>query len=287
VFTCKAVRDGDEWVINGWKFFSSHARWAAFLIVMVVTDPDVPIHSGASMFIVPADTPGVEIVRNVGHLGDKINDGSHALVHYDDVRVPADHLLGEEGKAFAVAQVRLGGGRVHHAMRAVGHVQKCLDMMCERALSRYTQGTILADKYSVQSYIADTYAELMSFRLMVLYTAWRIDKIQDYSAVRHDIAAIKAMTPQVMGNAVQRAIQVHGALGITNELPLAHLLQASVTMGIVDGPTEVHKVSVARQLLKRYTPADGMWPSEWLPGRMDRAKAKFEAQLGREVVSSR
>ena len=285
VFQTRAVRDGDEWVINGWKFFSSHARWAEFLIVMVVTDPDVPIHSGASMFIVPTDTPGVNIVRNVGLGGEPINEGSHGLVHYENVRVPADNLLGGEGKGFAAAQVRLGGGRVHHAMRAVGQVQRCLDMLCERALSRYTQGSILADKYSVQSYIADTYAELMSFKMLVLYTAWRIDKVQDYPAVRHDIAAIKVLTPQVLMNAVQRTIQVHGALGVTNELPLAHLWQAAISMGIIDGPTEVHKVTVARQLLKRYKPAEGMWPSEWIPGRMEAAKEKFADYLEHEIAN--
>jgi acyl-CoA dehydrogenase len=286
VFQTRAVRDGDEWVINGWKFFSSHARWAEFLIVMVVTDPDVPIHSGASMFIVPTDTPGVNIVRNVGLGGEPINEGSHGLVHYENVRVPAENLLGGEGKGFAAAQVRLGGGRVHHAMRAVGQVQRCLDMLCERALSRYTQGSILADKYSVQSYIADTYAELMSFKMLVLYTAWRIDKVQDYPAVRHDIAAIKVLTPQVLMNAVQRTIQVHGALGVTNELPLARMWQGAISMGIIDGPTEVHKVTVARQLLKRYKPAEGMWPSEWIPGRMDAAKEKFADYLEHEIANS-
>jgi acyl-CoA dehydrogenase len=275
VFQTNAVRDGDEWVINGWKFFSSHARWATFLIVMVITDPDVEIYRGASMFIVPADTPGVEIVRNVGLAGEPIDDGSHALVHYDDVRVPAENLLGGEGQAFAVAQTRLGGGRVHHAMRTVGLVQRCLDMLCERALSRYTAGSLLAEKYSVQSYIADTYAELMSFKMLVLYTAWRIDQLHDYAAVRHDIAAIKVLTPQVLTNAVQRTIQVHGALGITNEMPLASMWQAAIIMGLVDGPTEVHKVTVARQLLKRYRPAEGMWPSEWLPGRIEQAREKF------------
>jgi acyl-CoA dehydrogenase len=234
---------------------------------------------------VPTNTPGVNIVRNVGLGGEPINEGSHGLVHYENVRVPADNLLGGEGKGFAAAQVRLGGGRVHHAMRAVGQVQRCLDMLCERALSRYTQGSILADKYSVQSYIADTYAELMSFKMLVLYTAWRIDKVQDYPAVRHDIAAIKVLTPQVLMNAVQRTIQVHGALGVTNELPLSHLWQAAISMGIIDGPTEVHKVTVARQLLKRYKPAEGMWPSEWIPGRIEAAKEKFADYLEHEIAN--
>jgi len=285
VFTTRAVRDGDEWVINGWKFFSSHARWATFLIVMTVTDPDVPIYKGASMFVVPTDTPGVNIVRNVG-LGDEdLNDGSHALIHYEDVRVPNDNLLGGEGQAFAVAQTRLGGGRVHHAMRAVGQVQRCLDMMCERALSRYTQGSLLADKQTVQGYIADTYAELMQFRLLVLYTAWRIDKVQDYAAVRHDIAAIKVLTPKVLHDAVQRAIQVHGALGISNELPLAQMWRGAAAQGVIDGPTEVHRISIARQLLKRYRPVEGMWPSEWIPAKVDAAQEKFAHLIEDEVAN--
>jgi acyl-CoA dehydrogenase len=285
VFTTRAVRDGDEWVINGWKFFSSHARWATFLIVMTVTDPDVPIYKGASMFVVPTDTPGVNIVRNVGLGEENLNDGSHALIHYEDVRVPHENLLGGEGQAFAVAQTRLGGGRVHHAMRTVGQVQRCLDMMCERALSRYTQGSLLAEKQNVQSYIADTYAELMQFKLFVLYVAWRIDKVQDYSAVRHDIAAIKVLTPKVLHDAVQRAIQVHGALGVSNELPLAHMWRAAAAQGVIDGPTEVHRTAVARQLLKRYQPAEGMWPSEWIPGKVGAAEEKFAALLEHEVAN--
>ena len=283
VFQTRAVRDGEEWVINGWKFFSSHARWASFLIVMVVTDPDVEIYRGASMFIVPAETPGIEIVRNVGLGGEPINDGAHGLVNYRDVRVPGENLLGGEGQGFAIAQTRLGGGRIHHAMRTVGMVQRCLDMLCERALSRFTQGTILADKQTVQSYIADTYAELMSFKMFVLYVAWRIDKLHDYPAVRHDIAAIKVLTPQVLQSAVQRTIQVHGALGVTNELPLAHWWQAALAMGLVDGPTEVHRVAVARQLLKRYTPAEGQWPSEWIPAKIEQAERKFSDRLEHEV----
>jgi acyl-CoA dehydrogenase len=285
VFTTRAVRDGDEWVINGWKFFSSNARWASFLIVMTVTDPDVPIYKGASMFIVPAGTPGLNVVRNIG-LGDEpLNEGSHGLVHYDDVRVPAENLLGGEGQAFAVAQTRLGGGRIHHAMRTVGQVQRCLDMMCERALSRSTQGGLLAEKQTVQGYIADTYAELMQFKLFVLYVAWRIDELQDYAAVRHDIAAIKVLTPKVLHDAVQRAIQVHGALGISNELPLASMWRAAAAQGLVDGPTEVHRIAVARQLLKRYQPAEGRWPSEWIPAKVERAKEKFAALLEHEVAN--
>src|SRR3954451_8230558 len=180
-FVTRAEKDGDEWVINGWKFFSSNAHSASFLIVMVVTNPEVSAYQGMSMFLVPSDTPGVNIVRNVGLMGERLGtQGHHALIHYDNARVPAENLLGGEGQAFAIAQTRLGGGRIHHAMRTVGMCQKAIDMMCERALSRHTHGSILADKQSVQNYIADSYAELLQFRLMVLYTAWTIDKFKDY-----------------------------------------------------------------------------------------------------------
>jgi acyl-CoA dehydrogenase len=285
VFTTRAVRDGDEWVINGWKFFSSNARWATFFLVMAVTDPDVAIYHGASMFIVPADTPGVKIERNVGLFGEGIDEGSHGLIHYEDVRVPADHVLGGVGQAFAIAQTRLGGGRVHHAMRSVGQAQRALDMMVERALSRHTAGSLLGDKQMVQAYIADSYAELMQFRLYVLYVAWRIDKLNDYQAVRHDIAAIKVLTPKLLHDIVQRAVQVHGALGVTNEMPLARMWQAAMVMGLVDGPTEVHKVTVARSLLKRGKAAEGMWPSEWIPAKQEAARAKFAEYIEHEVAS--
>ncbi|MGH9113474.1 MAG: acyl-CoA dehydrogenase family protein, partial [Acidimicrobiales bacterium] len=159
-FTTQARRDGGEWVIDGWKFFSSNARWAEFLIVMAFTDREAGPYRGMSMFLVPTSTAGVKIERNIGLLHEAADAGAHALIHYDGVRVPADNLLGGEGQAFAVAQTRLGGGRVHHAMRTVGLAQKALDMMCERALSRHTKGSVLADKQAVQAFIADSYAEL-------------------------------------------------------------------------------------------------------------------------------
>ncbi|HET6914951.1 MAG TPA: acyl-CoA dehydrogenase family protein [Acidimicrobiales bacterium] len=283
VFTTTAVRDGDEWVINGWKFFSSNARWASFFLVMAITDPDVDIYRGASMFIVPADTEGLTIERNIGLLGEAINDGHHGLVHYDNVRVPAENLLGGEGQGFVIAQTRLGGGRIHHAMRTVGQSQKALDMMVERALSRRTQGTLLADKQAIQTYIADSYAQIMQFRLFVLYVAWRIDKLNDYKAVRHDIAAIKVLTPQVLHDVVQRSLQVHGALGASNELPLSRMWQGAAVMGLVDGPTEVHRMTVARTLLKRGRPSEGLWPSEWIPAKQDAARQKFADYIEHEV----
>ena len=283
MFTTQAVQDGDEWVINGWKFFSSNARTASFLIVMAVTNPDVSPYKGMSMFLVPTDTPGVDIVRNLG-LGDEpLGEGSHALIHYDNVRVPADALLGGEGQAFAIAQTRLGGGRIHHAMRTIGMAQKALDMMCERALSRETQGSLLADKQFVQGYIADSYAQLTQFRLFVLYTAWSIDKHNDYRKVRKDIAAIKVLMPGVLHDIAQRAIQVHGALGVSNEMPLHGMLLGASVMGLADGPTEVHKVTVARQVLRNYRASDDLWPTQHLPRRMAAAREKFAEHLEHEV----
>ncbi|MBF0662389.1 MULTISPECIES: acyl-CoA dehydrogenase family protein [unclassified Rhodococcus (in: high G+C Gram-positive bacteria)] len=282
-FRTRAVRDGDDWVINGWKYFSSNARTAAFLIVMVVTDPDVPVHKGTSMFLVPTDTPGVEIVRNVGLYGEPMNDGTHALIHYNDVRVPHEALLGAEGQAFAAAQTRLGGGRIHHAMRTIGLAQKAVDMMCERVLSRETAGSRLADKQTVQGYIADSYAQLAQFRLFVLNTAWKIDKYNDYKKVRKDIATAKIVMPTVLHDIAWRAMQVHGALGVTNEMPFFRMIHGAAVMGLADGPTEVHKTTVAKQVLRDYEPTDDMWPSEWIPKKQEAARAKLADYLELEV----
>ncbi|MFD3811856.1 acyl-CoA dehydrogenase family protein [Rhodococcus sp. NPDC058639] len=282
-FRTRAVRDGDDWVINGWKYFSSNARTAAFLIVMVVTDPDVPVHKGTSMFLVPTDTPGVEIVRNVGLYGEPMNDGTHALIHYNDVRVPHEALLGAEGQAFAAAQTRLGGGRIHHAMRTIGLAQKAVDMMCERVLSRETAGSRLADKQTVQGYIADSYAQLAQFRLFVLNTAWKIDKYNDYKKVRKDIATAKIVMPTVLHDIAWRAMQVHGALGVTNEMPFFRMIHGAAVMGLADGPTEVHKTTVAKQVLRDYEPTHDMWPSEWIPKKQEAARAKLADYLELEV----
>ncbi|MER5183400.1 acyl-CoA dehydrogenase family protein [Streptomyces sp. NPDC002896] len=283
LFETRAERDGDDWVINGWKFFSSNARTASFFIVMAVTDPDAGPYEGMSMFLVPAGTPGIDIERNVG-LGDEpIGDGAHALIHYDNVRVGPDAVLGGPGQAFAIAQTRLGGGRVHHAMRTIGQAQKALDMLCERALSRRTRDGVLADKQFVQGYIADSYAQLTQFRLFVLYVAWSIDKHNDYRKVRKDISAVKIVMPQVLHDIAQRAAQVHGALGMSNEMPFQRMILGAGVMGMADGPTEVHKVTVARQVLRGHRPTDGLWPTGHLPSRTEAARAKYAAHLEREV----
>ncbi|MEX2294205.1 MAG: acyl-CoA dehydrogenase family protein, partial [Acidimicrobiales bacterium] len=285
MFETRARKDGDEWVIEGWKYFSSNAPTAAFYIVMVVTDPDVSAYQGMSMFLVPSDTPGIEIVRNVGLAGEPLGEGSHGLVQWNGVRVPTDALLGGEGQAFAIAQTRLGGGRIHHAMRTIGLANKAIDMMCERALSRETQGELLAKKQFVQGYIADSYAQLAQFRLLVLYTAWSIDKHNDYRKVRKDIAAIKVLMPQVLHDIAQRSVQVHGALGVSNEMPLHQMILAASVMGLADGPTEVHKVTVARQVLRDHEPSDDLWPTQHLPRRLAAARAQYADYLDDEARS--
>lgn len=281
-FKCSAVRHGDDWVINGEKYFSSNADLAEFLITMAITDPTVPVHQGASMFLVPRDHPGVNLVRMAGLGGEPLGHGHHAYIRYEDCRVPAENLLGGPGQAFAIAQTRLGGGRIHHAMRTMAMVKRALQMMCERALSRRTQGDVLANKQLVQQYIADSFIQIEQFRLLVLYTAWHIDKGHRNEA-RTYIAAVKVQMADVLHDVVRRALQVHGALGCSNETPLAGLWMAVPVMGIADGPTEVHKVTVAKQVLKQYKPYDGLWPNDFLPKRVAEARARFAEHLEHEV----
>ena len=276
-FTCRAVRDGNEWVINGEKWFASHARFSAFLLVMVVTDPEVPIHSGASIILVEKGTPGMDILRNsaVGPYVEQ-GDGIHGYIRFTDCRVPAENLLGEEGGGFLVAQTRLGGGRVHHAMRSVAVLKKAMDMMCERAVSRTTKGERLADKQMSQEKIADTYTQILQYRLHVLYTAWLIDKHKEYNReVRKEIAAIKAATPKVLQEVIYRAMHLHGSLGMSDEVPLMHMWASIPELGVVDGPSEVHKITVARTVLRDFEPAPGLFPTYHSPAQRERAMKKY------------
>jgi acyl-CoA dehydrogenase len=283
-FQCRAVKDGDDWVITGEKWFSSNFRYASFAIAMVVTDPDVSVYQGASMFLVPTDTPGIEIVRNVGLMGEREGEGSHAYVRYHDVRVPGDHLLGGEGQGFVIAQTRLGGGRIHHAMRTVGMCQRAFDMMCERALSRTTQGELLARKQMVQEQIADSWIQLQQFRLLVLHAAWILDTEGGASAAgRTAIAGVKVAMADVLHDIVYRSMHLHGSLGVSNELPLGGMLVAAMALGLADGPSEVHKVTIARQTLKQHKPAEGLFPSAHLPDRRAAARKRFAHLLDLEA----
>jgi acyl-CoA dehydrogenase len=284
LFTTGAVLDGDEWVINGEKWFSSNARHAAFLIVMAVSNPDVSAYKGMSMFVVPTDTPGLETIRNVAVGMERGGEGSHAYLRYHDVRVPADHLLGDEGGAFVIAQTRLGGGRIHHAMRTIAQVRKAFDMMCERAVSRTTRHGPLASLQMTQERIADSWIEMEQFRLLVLRTAWLIDKYQDYKRVRKDIAAVKVAMPKVYHDVVQRAMHLHGAIGVSQEMPFMNMLAGAESLAIADGPTEVHKVTLATQLLKDYKPVEGLWPSQHVPTRREEARARYADRLELEIA---
>jgi acyl-CoA dehydrogenase len=277
LFRTQAVRDGAEWVITGEKWFSSNASVASFFIVMAVSDPDLSPYRGMSMFLVPADTPGVELVRDVHTVGG--GHGSHGYMRYNDVRVPAENLLGEQGQAFAIAQTRLGGGRIHHAMRTIAQVRKAFDMMCERAVSRQTRTGALSTLQMTQERIADSWIEMEQFRLLVLRTAWLIDKHHDYLKVRKDIAAVKVAMPKVLHDVAQRSLHLHGAIGVSDELPLASMLMLSEVMGLADGPTEVHKITLARELLRNYSPVEGLFPSEHLPTKREQARARYAEYL--------
>jgi acyl-CoA dehydrogenase len=280
-FRCQARRDGDEWVLSGEKWFSSNARYASFFIVMAVTHPEAAPRMRMSMFLVPAETPGIRILRNVATMTERaeLDEGSHGYIRYEDVRLPLDAMLGEPGQGFAVAQARLGGGRIHHAMRTVGQCARALDMMCERALSRHTQGTLLADKQAAQEFIADSWIQLEQFRLLVLHTAWIIDT-QPHGAARTHIAMCKVAMAQVFHDIVRRAVHLHGSLGTTPELPLANMWMRVPYVALVDGPTEVHRTTIARQLLKRYEPAPGLFPTEHLLPKREAALARYADQLG-------
>jgi acyl-CoA dehydrogenase len=251
----RAVRDGDDWVIDGHKWFSSGAEGAAFGIVMAVTDPDAAPHARATQIIVPADTPGVEIVRPVtvlGHTGRGWT--THCEVRYTAVRVPLANTLGGEGSGFRIAQKRLGPGRIHHVMRWLGQMERAFALMCSYALEREAFGGPLAEKQTVQNWIADSYAQIHACRLMTLDAAHKIDGGDE---ARVEISAIKFFAAQALQDVIDRAVQVHGARGLTDETPLGHMLMIARAGRIYDGPDEVHRMVVARRVLKTFSDGDG------------------------------
>jgi acyl-CoA dehydrogenase len=273
-----AVKDGDEWVINGHKWFTSNGSIADFLIVMAVTDPDARSHQRASMFIVPTDTPGLNILRDVSTMEHPQEEfgklGGHAEILYEDVRVPADALLGEVGTGFLIAQHRLGPGRIHHCMRWLGVSKRAFDMLCERATYRQAFGSTLAEKQTVQNWIADSAAQMQAARLMTLHAAWIMDT-QGASAARKDISLIKFYGAGVLHDVIDRALQVHGSLGYSTDLPLEAMYRFARGARFYDGPDEVHRQSVARQILRGYGPPPGEVPTEHIPTRRAAAREKF------------
>jgi acyl-CoA dehydrogenase len=279
LFTCKATQEGDDWVIDGEKWYSSHANFCDFLIVMAVTDPQAPPYERATMFIVPADSPGIEFVRETGVFTEPLGSkGGHPYVRYNKVRVPDSARLGPRAAGFAVAQSRLGGGRIHHAMRTIGLVQKCLDMMCERALSRELRDGPLSRKQAVQFDIADTQIALRQFKLQVLHCAWLVDTDR-HDELREAISALKVATANISKDVVWRAMHLHGSLGVSNEMPFAHMFMTAAMLGLADGPTEIHRSGVARAVLKGHSPAPGPNPTEHLPTKLAQAREVYRDYL--------
>jgi acyl-CoA dehydrogenase len=251
----RAVRDGDDYLIDGHKWFSSGAEGSAFGIVMAVTDPDAAPHARASQIIVPTDARGVEIVRAIPTMGHRgRNWSTHCEVRYTNVRVPSANLLGDEGSGFLIAQKRLGPGRIHHVMRWLGQMQRAFELMCTYSLQREAFGEPLAQKQTVQNWIADSYAEIQACRLMTLDAAHKIDGGDE---ARVEISAIKFFAARVLHDVVDRAVQVHGARGLTDETPLANMLLQARSARIYDGPDEVHRMVVARRVLKSFQHGDG------------------------------
>jgi acyl-CoA dehydrogenase len=249
-----AVKDGVDYVINGHKWFTSSADGAAFAIVMAVTNPDESRpHKRASQIIVPLDTKGFRVVRNISVMGDEGGDyASHAEVRYDDCRVPQRNRLGREGEGFLIAQERLGPGRIHHCMRWVGICERAFDMMCEYAARReLSPGVVLGSRQSVQAWIAESRAEISAARLLVMQTAERIES-EGQAAAREGISLIKFFVAGILQKVLDRAIQVHGALGLTDDTVLAYWYRHERAARIYDGPDEVHKAVVARSVLRKY-----------------------------------
>jgi len=248
-----AVKDGDDYVINGRKWFTSSADGAAFAIVMAVTNPDAAPHARASQIVVPTGTPGFRRVRNISVMGEP-GDGyaSHAEVAFEDCRVPRTNLLGMEGAGFGIAQERLGPGRIHHCMRWIGICERAFQLMCERAASRtVSPGKPLGTKQIVQAWVAESRAEIQAGRLMVLHAAWKMERDGAYAA-REEVSLIKFFVAGVLQRVIDRAIQVHGALGMTDDTILAYFYRHERAARIYDGADEVHKVVVAKRILKGY-----------------------------------
>ena len=249
----RAVLEGGHWTIDGHKWFTSSADGAAFAVVMAVTDPDAPPHLRASMILVPCDTPGFQLVRNIpvmGHAGE--GWPTHSEIRYTRCRVPEENLIGGRGAGFALAQERLGPGRIHHCMRWIGICERAFEMMCARAAAReIAPGKPLATRQAVQHWIAESRAEIDAARLMVLHAAWKMER-EGQREARVEISTIKFLVAGVLQKVLDRAVQVHGALGVTDDTPLAFWYRQERAARIYDGPDEVHKSVVARRVLRGF-----------------------------------
>ncbi len=247
-------RDGDEYVLNGRKWWTSGAMRdrCRIMIVMGKTDPDGPLYRQQSMILVPRETPGVKIVRNLPVFGYVDQEG-HAEVLFEDVRVPAANLIANEGDGFLISQARLGPGRIHHCMRAIGAAERALELMCKRAATRVTFGQPVATRSNIQDWIAESRVEIEMARLLTMKAAWLMDTVGNKHA-RTEIAAIKVTAPSVALRVVDRAIQVHGGGGVSDDFPLARMYAHLRTLRLADGPDEIHKRSIARHEIRRWAP---------------------------------
>jgi acyl-CoA dehydrogenase len=250
----RAELDGDEWVIDGHKWFTSGAVGAAVAIAMVVTDPDAHPYARASMILVPTDNPGFDLVRPVPVMGHSGGPG-HCEIRYEACRVPATNLLGARGAGFVIAQDRLGPGRIHHCMRAIGTAERAIEMMCRRAAERESFGSKLADKQFVQDFIAKSRMEVDQARLLTMLAAWKMDTAGKRAA-RQEISMIKVVAANMVMDVLDRAIQVHGSLGMSDDTPLAWMWRFSRMLKVADGPDEVHKMVIARREINRWSKAD-------------------------------
>ena len=248
---CRAVRDGEDYVIDGHKWYTSGAHGAAFAIVMAVTAPHADPHARASMIIVPTDTPGFQLIRSVPVMGEA-RGGGHGEIRYDNCRVPASNLLGPENGGFAIAQARLGPGRIHHCMRCIGAAERAFELMCRYANDRVAFGGPLAEKQFVQDWVARSRMEIDQARLLALHAAWKMD-VHGKRAARQEISMLKVVAPGMAMRVLDRAIQCLGALGMSDDAPIASLWRHVRGLRIADGPDEVHKMVIARRELKRFS----------------------------------
>jgi acyl-CoA dehydrogenase len=270
--------DGDDWVIDGHKWFCTNGSFADFIIVMAETNPEGRPHQHASMFVVEKGTPGMQIVRDIPTMGHPDPEfgalGNHAEILFEGCRVSAEHLIGKPGDGFVLAQKRLGGGRIHHAMRFIGLAQRALEITCERAVSRESHGRRLADHQMVQDFLYHSRTEIEAARLITFQAAWKMDQV-GARAARADISMSKTYASRMLLNVLDRGIQICGAMGYSGDLPLEQWYRVNRFGPIGDGPDELHKVVVARDTLKGVEPVEG-WPSDHIPSRKEAGRAAFE-----------
>ena len=284
LLSTRAVPDGDQLVITGDKWFATNARIADFFLVMLVTDPDAAPHERASVVLVDRNTEGLEVWRDIPSMEDPVvpDDAfeSHSEIRFRDVRIPRSAILGKPGIGFRIAQERLGPGRIHHCMRWLGQAKRAFDMLCERSLYRRAFGTTLSEKQTIQNWIADSAAEMQAARLMTLHAAWKMDT-EGPKAARKEIAMIKYYGAKILHDVIDRAIQIHGSLGFSSDLPLEEMYRRARAARIYDGPDEVHRQSVAKMVLKDYRAPESGIPTEHVPTRREAAAKRFAKMLDR------